>query len=327
MRKPIQEEPMPAVLPSFDMEGVARYIAEKGCKQVVVMCGAGISTSAGIPDFRTPGTGLYDNLQRFDLPQAESIFELNFFRRNPGAFYTLAREMWPGNFEPTPAHYFVRLLHDKGILLRCYSQNIDSLERRAGLPAEKLVAAHGNFDEAHVIDTEPEIKVDIQELKTALDKGEEGWKALKEEKGGLVKPKIVFFGEELPERFARLHRTDLSSCDLLIVMGTSLVVHPFAGLVGYAARTAPRMLINRDQAGTCDSLKFGFRFHLEGEENWRDVFLARILNIEHVCYFVHIVFLSFMVPRRILWEGLQELPLFRWTWLHFILKPRETWHS
>jgi len=274
MRKPIQEEPMPAVLPSFDMEGIARYIAEKGCKQVVVMCGAGISTSAGIPDFRTPGTGLYDNLQRFDLPQAESIFELNFFRRNPGAFYELAREMWPGNFEPTPAHYFVRLLHDKGILLRCYSQNIDSLERRAGLPAEKLVAAHGNFDEAHVIDTEPEIKVDIQELKTALDKGEEGWKALKEEKGGLVKPKIVFFGEELPERFARLHRTDLSSCDLLIVMGTSLVVHPFAGLVGYAARTAPRMLINRDQAGTCDSLKFGFRFHLEGEENWRDVFHA-----------------------------------------------------
>lgn len=272
MRKPVQEEKMPPVLSSFDMEGIARYIADKGCKQVVVMCGAGISASAGIPDFRTPGTGLYDNLQRFNLPQAESIFELNFFRKNPGAFYELAREMWPGNFEPTPAHYFVRLLNDKGILLRCYSQNIDSLERRAGLPAEKLVAAHGNFDEAHVIDTEPEIKVDINELKAALDKGEEGWRALKDAKGGLVKPKIVFFGEELPERFARLHRQDLATCDLLIVMGTSLVVHPFAGLVGYATRTAPRMLINRDRAGTCDSLKFGFRFHLEGEDNWRDVF-------------------------------------------------------
>lgn len=304
---------MPAVLPSFDIEGIARYIAEKGCKQVVVMCGAGISTSAGIPDFRTPGTGLYDNLQRFDLPQAESIFELNFFRRNPGAFYTLAREMWPGNFEPTPAHYFVRLLHDKGILLRCYSQNIDSLERRAGLPAEKLVAAHGNFDEAHVIDTEPEIKVDIQELKTALDKGEEGWKALKEEKGGLVKPKIVFFGEELPERFARLHRTDLPSCDLLIVMGTSLVVHPFAGLVGYAARTAPRMLINRDQAGTCDSLKFGFRFHLEGEENWRDVFLARILNmfvILFILFFYLLWFLEgfFETSRNMALYGIPKVP-------------------
>lgn len=275
---------MPPVLSSFDMEGIARYIADKGCKQVVVMCGAGISTSAGIPDFRTPGTGLYDNLQRFNLPQAESIFELNF-RKNPGAFYELAREMWPGNFEPTPAHYFVRLLNDKGILLRCYSQNIDSLERRAGLPAEKLVAAHGNFDEAHVIDTEPEIKVDINELKAALDKGEEGWRALKDAKGGLVKPKIVFFGEELPERFARLHRQDLATCDLLIVMGTSLVVHPFAGLVGYATRTAPRMLINRDQAGTCDSLKFGFHFHLEGEDNWRDVFLDLTDEFTFSCHF------------------------------------------
>ena len=180
--------------------------------------------------------------------------------------------MWPGNYEPTAAHYFVRLLHDKGLLLRCYSQNIDSLERRAGLPAEKLVAAHGNFDEAHVIDKEPEIKVDINELKAALDKGEEGWMKLKEEKGGLVKPKIVFFGEELPEKFARLHRSDLANCDLLIVMGTSLVVHPFAGLVGHAARAAPRLLINRDQAGTCDSLKLGFRFHLEKDKNWRDVF-------------------------------------------------------
>ncbi|CAE6915122.1 sirt2, partial [Symbiodinium sp. CCMP2592] len=195
MRRAPTEEKMEPVLASFDLEGITRYIADKACKKIVVMCGAGISTSAGIPDFRTPGTGLYDNLQRFNLPQAESIFELRFFRDNPGAFYELAREMWPGNFEPTPAHYFIRLLHDKGILLRCYSQNIDSLECRAGLPAEKLVAAHGNFDAAHVIDREPEVLVDINELKAALDKGEEGWQKLRAEKGGLVKPKIVFFGE------------------------------------------------------------------------------------------------------------------------------------
>ncbi|CAE8624507.1 unnamed protein product [Polarella glacialis] len=149
---------MEKVLPSFDLEGVARYLADKECKRVVVMCGAGISTSAGIPDFRSPGTGLYDNLQRFNLPRAESIFELDYFRKSPGAFYELAREMWPGNFSPTLAHYFIRLLHDKGVLLRCYSQNIDSLEREAGVPADKLIAAHGNFDAAHVIDTVPEVE-------------------------------------------------------------------------------------------------------------------------------------------------------------------------
>eukprot|EP00931_Biecheleriopsis_adriatica_P006711 TRINITY_DN108075_c0_g1_i1.p1 TRINITY_DN108075_c0_g1~~TRINITY_DN108075_c0_g1_i1.p1 ORF type:complete len:373 (+),score=80.79 TRINITY_DN108075_c0_g1_i1:50-1168(+) len=272
-RQPAEETPMEPQLDTFDLEGIARYVTENECKRIVVMCGAGISTSAGIPDFRTPGTGLYDNLQRFNLPKAEAIFELGFFRKNPAAFYTLCKEMWPDNFKPTPAHYFLRLLHDKGLLLRCYSQNIDSLEKQAGLPAEKLVAAHGNFDAAHVIDTEPEVLVDIGELKAALDKGEEGWQALKAEKGNLVKPKIVFFGEQLPERFLQLHKDDLSTCDLLIVLGTSLVVHPFAGLVSQAQSRSPRLLINRDSAGTCDKLERGFRFALQGEgKNWRDVF-------------------------------------------------------
>ena len=56
------------------------------------------------------------------------------------------QELFPGTFEPTPTHYFMRLLHDKGLLLRCYTQNIDSLEHLAGLPKDAIVAAHGNFD-------------------------------------------------------------------------------------------------------------------------------------------------------------------------------------
>lgn len=269
---PMQEPVLARVLPSFDLEGIAQYVAEHSCKNMVVMCGAGISTSAGIPDFRTPGTGLYDNLQRFNLPRAESIFEMGFFRANPAAFYELAKDMWPGNYAPTPAHYFVRLLSDKGILRRCYTQNIDSLERQAGIPADLIVAAHGNFDAAHVIDTVPEVLVDINELKAAIDKGEEGWRVLCQQKGGLVKPKIVFFGESLPGRFAELRQADLPGCDLLIVMGTSLVVQPFGGLVGQACRNAPRLLLNRDPVGTFETHRMGFRFHLQDEKNWRDVF-------------------------------------------------------
>lgn len=269
-----EEEPQERMLESFDLDGIAKYALERRCQRVVVMCGAGISTSAGIPDFRSPGTGLYDNLQRFNLSRPEQIFELSFFREQPAAFYELCTEMWPGRYEPTPAHYFLRLLHDKGILLRCYTQNIDSLERLAGLPAEKLVAAHGNFDAAHVIDTHPEEEVEISELKRALDEGPAGWQALKERKGNLVKPKIVFFGEQLPERFARLCSEDLDSCDMLIVMGTSLVVQPFAGLVGEANAMAPRLLVNREPAGTYDKLELGFRFHHPNASqggNWRDV--------------------------------------------------------
>lgn len=55
------------------------------------MCGAGISVSAGIPDFRTPGTGLYSNLQKFDLPYPEAVFEINYFKRNPAPFFMLAK--------------------------------------------------------------------------------------------------------------------------------------------------------------------------------------------------------------------------------------------
>ncbi|CAJ1452440.1 unnamed protein product [Effrenium voratum] len=266
-----QEEPRDAVLESFDIEGVAKYMQASKCKNVVVMCGAGISTSAGIPDFRTPGSGLYDNLQRYNLSQPELIFDLAFFQSQPAPFYELCKELWPGTYRPTRAHYFIRLLEEKGVLRRCYTQNIDSLERQAGLSPEKVVAAHGNMDEAHVLDSVPERKVDIEDVRRAIFAGEEGWQALRQAHGGLVKPKIVMFGEDLPDRFWELQQQDLQECDLLIVIGTSLVVEPFAGLVGKAAPDAPRLLINREPAGTCEQRVFGFRFQLPEGDNWRDV--------------------------------------------------------
>ena len=145
--------PPSPLLRTFDLAGVAEHIRARDCRNIIVMCGAGISVSAGIPDFRTPGTGLYDNLQAYDLPSPQSIFELEYFRERPDAFYLLAREMWPDNFQPTPAHHFVALLHTKGLLRRCFTQNIDSLEARAGLPADLTIAAHGNFDGCHCIET------------------------------------------------------------------------------------------------------------------------------------------------------------------------------
>ena len=79
---------------------------------------------------RTPGTGLYDNLQQYKIPDPTAIFDITYFAHNPRPFFALARELYPGRFVPNPAHYFVRLLQDKGILLRNYTQNIDGLERR-----------------------------------------------------------------------------------------------------------------------------------------------------------------------------------------------------
>eukprot|EP00164_Ancoracysta_twista_P002587 GFYU01003442.1.p1 GENE.GFYU01003442.1~~GFYU01003442.1.p1 ORF type:complete len:397 (+),score=108.48 GFYU01003442.1:17-1207(+) len=136
------------VLPELTIEGVATKIKNGDIKNIVVMTGAGVSVSAGIPDFRTPGTGLYDNLQQYKLPRPEAMFDINFFSENPKPFFVLAKEMYPGKFKPTRSHFFIKLLEKKGILLRCYTQNVDTLERVAGIQGESLVEAHGSFAKA-----------------------------------------------------------------------------------------------------------------------------------------------------------------------------------
>lgn len=78
---------------------------------------------------RTPGSGLYDNLQQYNLPYAEAIFELDYFCTNPKPFFSIAQSLYPGNYKPNAVHYFCVLLHEKQKLLRMYTQNIDGLER------------------------------------------------------------------------------------------------------------------------------------------------------------------------------------------------------
>ncbi|XP_064169201.1 NAD-dependent protein deacetylase sirtuin-3, mitochondrial isoform X2 [Anguilla rostrata] len=227
----------------LSLEGVARGISEGEFRRIVVMAGAGISTPSGIPDFRSPGSGLYDNLQQYNLPYAEAIFEINYFHHTPEPFFALAKELYPGNYQPNATHYFVRLLQDKSQLLRMYTQNIDGLERMAGISPSKLVEAHGTFSMATCTVCRREypgedLRADI--MSSAVPK----CPACR----GVIKPNIVFFGEELPQNFF-LYLTDFPLADLLIVMGTSLEVEPFASLAGVVRSSVPRLLINRDPVG------------------------------------------------------------------------------
>lgn len=233
----------PKVLEARDIPSIAKYIKSDKCKNIFVMMGAGVSTSAGIPDFRSPGTGLYANLQRLNLPYPEAVFEINFFRENPEPFYTLAKELFPGKFRPTPTHSFVRVLYNRKLLGMCFTQNIDTLERLAGLPEHAVVEAHGSFADQHCI--ECGAHYDGNKLRDEILRGEIAYCY---DCGGLVKPDIVFFGEALPPRF---HKTIglLRSADLLLVLGTSLTVHPFASLTQLVPEGCPRVLINMTPAG------------------------------------------------------------------------------
>uniref|UniRef100_A0A667Y471 NAD-dependent protein deacetylase n=1 Tax=Myripristis murdjan TaxID=586833 RepID=A0A667Y471_9TELE len=217
------------ILDELTLEGVAQYIKSGKCKNIICMVGAGISTSAGIPDFRSPGTGLYANLQKYNLPYPEAIFQIDYFKRHPEPFFALAKELYPGQFKPTVCHYFMKLLKDKGLLRRCYSQNIDTLERVAGLQGEDLIEAHGTFYTSHCVSfcCRKEYNLDWMKEKIFSDDIPRCDKC-----SSLVKPDIVFFGENLPIRFFTSMKMDFPRCDLLIIMGTSLQVQPFAGLVG-----------------------------------------------------------------------------------------------
>lgn len=79
---------------------------------------------------RTPGTGLYANLEKYSIPYPEAIFNIDYFSNDPQPFFSLAKALYPGSHRPNYIHYFIRTLHLKGLLLRMYTQNIDGLEKR-----------------------------------------------------------------------------------------------------------------------------------------------------------------------------------------------------
>ncbi|XP_077550870.1 sirtuin 2 [Haemaphysalis longicornis] len=265
------EEPV-HVLDEPSVQGIVRYVHGGKCKNIIAMIGAGISTAAGIPDFRSPSSGIYSKLGKFNLPSPEAIFEIGYFRRNPAPFYALARQLFPEELKPTLSHYFLRLLHEKGLLLRLYTQNIDALERLAGIPEERLVEAHGTFHSSHCIACNHAYSLDWLRERIASEPV-----PLCEECQSPVKPDIVFFGERLPDRFFDLSEEDFAQCDLLLIIGTSLQVQPFAGLVDKVHNSIPRLLINLEKCGqgnlVSKLLGFGCGLDFDSEANYRDVAL------------------------------------------------------
>lgn len=225
------------------LAAVVRLMKLGRCKNIVVVAGAGISTASGIPDFRTPGTGLYANLEKYNIPFPESIFNIDYFSSDPLPFFSLAKSLYPGSHRPNYIHYFIRMLHHKGLLLRVYTQNIDGLEKLCGIPEDKLVEAHGSFATAscHLCYT----PYPADEAKDAIMNDKIPTCSFC---AATVKPDVVFFGEDLPQKYF-LNTQDFPKADLLLIMGTSLQIEPFASLVNTVRPSVPRLLLNRDAVG------------------------------------------------------------------------------
>jgi len=178
----------------FSIDDLCDGLKRGHFRNVVVMCGAGVSTSAGIPDFRTPSAGLYFKIRKYGLPYPEAIFEGGQFRRDPKPFYGLVREIYPQRLTPTTAHKFFKLLHDRGVLRRVYTQNIDALEFLAGLPEEKVIEAHGTFQRSYCVKCRK--AYDLPWLKKEIFSPEKNGGVPKcEACGGVVRPDVVLFGE------------------------------------------------------------------------------------------------------------------------------------
>lgn len=235
------------------LESLADDLATNKYQNIIVLIGAGMSVSAGIPDFRTPGTGLYSRLEEYHLPYPEAIFELQYFRDNPAPFVDVAKAIWPGQPDgpkPTLAHAFVALLEQRGLLKRVYTQNIDGLEKLAGVSQDKLIECHGHFSTASCIKFMCPRKRDAQLAHDCQESYRQGQAMQCPDCQSLVKPDIVFFGEELPAIFMDNVDRDMDDCDLLLVMGTSLLVAPVASIPSWVGPNVPRVLINRDLVGS-----------------------------------------------------------------------------
>jgi NAD-dependent histone deacetylase SIR2 len=130
---------------------------------IMIVTGAGVSVSCGIPDFRSE-TGIYSRLQEYQLDDPQQMFDIEYFRDAPEIFYSFAKELYPANYQPSPSHLFVKMVEDKGKLLRNYTQNIDTLEHKANI--KRVVNCHGSFATASCVTCG--YKVDGSEIETYI---------------------------------------------------------------------------------------------------------------------------------------------------------------
>lgn len=235
----------------------------KKSNNILVFTGAGISTSCGIPDFRS-SDGLYSFAkEKYGVPYPEALFDIKYFKKNPEPFFTLSKDMLSNSVIPSVTHKMIKKLEDLGKLERVVTQNIDMLHEKSG--NKKVLACHGSYQTGTCKTCGK--SYDYDQIKDDLIIGS----IPKCSCGGIIKPDITFFGESLPSEFYNFMEYP-PKVDLVIVMGTSLEVGPANQIPLLYKGKAPLVIINRDK--TSYDYLFNFKSGLDC-----DIFSNNVLNI------------------------------------------------
>ena len=211
-------------------------------RYAIVFTGAGVSTESGIPDFRGP-QGLW---KRVDPEK----FTINYFISNPDEVWELfvSYLMISGDVNPNPAHKAIAELEALGIVKSVITQNVDGLHQRAG--SRKVIELHGNLRYAVCINCGNRIS-----LQEAIKIFKENGVAPRCPKcGGLLKPDVVFFGEPLPQGALRAAFEEAKRADVVLVVGSSLVVTPAAYVPMIAKKNGARLIIVNLEGTAMDHL-------------------------------------------------------------------------
>jgi len=217
------------------IQTLLKFIDESN--NIVFFGGAGVSTESGIPDFRSKN-GLYNQHDiKFDKYNPEYLLSKDCLYNNPKVFYEFYRQkMDTRNFKPNIAHTVLAKLEEMGKLKAIVTQNIDGLHQKAG--SKTVYEIHGTTDKNYCHKCKMEYHTDfLFNTKESIPKCE---------CGGLIRPDVDLYGEQLPDKAVNKAREAIANADLLIVAGTFLQVYPASTFI-YDFAGEHLVVINKEE--------------------------------------------------------------------------------
>ena len=223
-----------------NIEKAAKLIVNS--KKIVALTGAGMSTESGIADFRSPGTGLWEKVDPYEFASIDSY--LSNSTRNFDFMLETGKAIFSAR--PNKGHKALTKLQRLGKLEGILTQNIDRLHHKA--KTKNIVEFHGNVMEAKCLSCGAIYPI-TNMVNQALQRRRPSCEAC----GGILKPNAIFFGEPLESDVLAAADRMIASCDLLIVLGSSLVVYPVAWYPQKALSHGAKLAIINIQETDMDS--------------------------------------------------------------------------